>query len=169
MPEVALPWLTGQMLADVIQREGAAASSLDGWRWRELKVLPVAWYDVLARILTKVGDTGVWPVGLLDAYIAMIPRLMVMPLLLAKGLSVLTAGSSLGFLTRFSALVVVVGRLRLGMPLLLILRRFLLVLPILMFISLLLMLSSLLMLLTGDFGKGFELSGFACLVSSCSF
>ena len=117
--------------------------------------MPVAWYDGLARILTKVEDTGFWPVGLLDAYIAMIPRLMVMLLLLAKGLSVLTAGSSLGFLTRFSALVVVVGRLRLGMLLLLILRRFLLVLPILMFISLLLMLSSLLMLLTGGSWTGF--------------
>ena len=47
---------------------------LDGWGWRELKVLPVAWYDGLARILTKVEDVGVWPDGLLDAYIAMIPK-----------------------------------------------------------------------------------------------
>ena len=42
--------------------------------WRELKVLPVAWYDQLARILSKVEDIGVWPKGLLDAYIAMIPK-----------------------------------------------------------------------------------------------
>ena len=42
--------------------------------WRELKVLPVSWYDELARILTKVEDIGVWPDGLLDAYIAMIPK-----------------------------------------------------------------------------------------------
>ena len=42
--------------------------------WRELKVLPVSWFDGLARILTKVEDTGVWPDGLLDAYIAMIPK-----------------------------------------------------------------------------------------------
>ena len=40
----------------------------------ELKVLPVSWYDELARILTKVEDIGVWPEGLLDAYIAMIPK-----------------------------------------------------------------------------------------------
>ena len=53
-PEVALPRLTGQMLADVVMRKGATAGSLDGWGWRELKVLPVACYDVLARILTKV-------------------------------------------------------------------------------------------------------------------
>ena len=39
----------------------ATASSLDGWGWRELKVLPVAWYDQLARILTVVEDSGVWP------------------------------------------------------------------------------------------------------------
>ena len=42
--------------------------------WRELKVLPVSWYDGLARILTKVEDLGVWPDGLLDAYITMIPK-----------------------------------------------------------------------------------------------
>ena len=37
-------------------------------------VLPVSWYDELARILSKVEDLGVWPDGLLDAYIAMIPK-----------------------------------------------------------------------------------------------
>ena len=36
--------------------------------------MPVSWYDGLARILTAVEDTGVWPDGLLDAYIAMIPK-----------------------------------------------------------------------------------------------
>ena len=30
LPEVDLPRLTGQMLADVVQREGATAGSLDG-------------------------------------------------------------------------------------------------------------------------------------------
>ena len=39
-----------------------------------MKVLPVSWYDELARILTLAEDTGVWPEGLLDAYIAMIPK-----------------------------------------------------------------------------------------------
>ena len=73
LPEVHLPRLTGQVLADVVQREGATAGGLDGWGWRELKVLPVSWYDELARILTKVEDLGVWD-GLLDAYIAMIPK-----------------------------------------------------------------------------------------------
>ena len=70
LPEVHLPRLTGQMLADVVRRKGTTAGSLDGWGWRELKV----WYDELARILTEVEDIGVWPDGLLDAYIAMIPN-----------------------------------------------------------------------------------------------
>ena len=74
LPEVSLPCFTGQMLADVVQHKSATAGSLDGWGWRELKVLPVSWYDGLARILTKVEDLGVWPDGLLDAYIAMIPK-----------------------------------------------------------------------------------------------
>ena len=47
----------------VVQRKGATAGSLDGWGWRELKVLPVSSYDELARILTKVEDFGVWPDG----------------------------------------------------------------------------------------------------------
>ena len=52
--------LIGQMLADVVQRKGVSAGSLDGWEWRELKVLPVSWYVELARILAKVEDFGVW-------------------------------------------------------------------------------------------------------------
>ena len=74
LPEVALPRLTGQMLADVVRRKGATAGGLDGWEWRELKVLLFSWYDELARILTKVEDLRVSPDGLLDVYIAMIPK-----------------------------------------------------------------------------------------------
>ena len=74
LPEVALPRLTGQMLADVVQRKGCTAGSLDGWGWREFKVLPVSWFDEQARILTMVEDLSVWPDGLLDAYITMIPK-----------------------------------------------------------------------------------------------
>ena len=73
-PEVDLPRLNGQMLADVVQRKVPLLVVLMDGRWRELKVLPVSWYDELARILTKVEDVGVWPGGLLDAYIAMIPK-----------------------------------------------------------------------------------------------
>ena len=41
---------------------------------RSLKPLPLPWFDGLARILRLVEDTGVWPDGLLDAYVAMIPK-----------------------------------------------------------------------------------------------
>ena len=65
LPEILLPRLTGQMLAGVVQRKGATAGSLDGWGWRELKVLPVSLYDELARILPRwrilaFGQKGCW-------------------------------------------------------------------------------------------------------------
>ena len=69
-----LPPLTGDMLAGVVRRKSATAGSLDGWGWRELKALPDPWFDGLARILALVEEEGVWPDGLLDAYIAMIPK-----------------------------------------------------------------------------------------------
>ena len=73
-PEVHLPRLTGQLLADVVHRKGISAAGLDGWGWRKLKVLPLSWFDELARILSKVEDLGVWPDRLLDASITMIPK-----------------------------------------------------------------------------------------------
>ena len=127
-----------------------------------MKVFPVSWYEELARILTKVEDVGVWPDGLLDAYIAMIPKadgdatplsqrpLSVLPVVYRIWASAcmvsLMIGFGLGCLIPSSVLVVVVGRLKLGMQLLSILRRFLLALLILMFTFLLLMLLSLLIL-----------------------
>ena len=62
----------GRCLLTFALRKSAAAGSRDGGGLRELKVLPVTWYDELARILTVVEDTGVWPDGLLDADIGMI-------------------------------------------------------------------------------------------------
>ena len=69
-----LPPLTGDMLVEVVRRKKATAGSLDGWGWRELKALPASWFDGLARILRLVEEEGIWPDGLLDAYIAMIPK-----------------------------------------------------------------------------------------------
>ena len=74
LPEVALPRLSGEMLAEVVHRKGATAGSSDGWSWRELKALADSWFDGLARILSKVEDTGFWPECLLDAEIAIIPE-----------------------------------------------------------------------------------------------
>ena len=69
LPVISLPRLTGEMFAHVVRRQGATAGSTDGWGWRELKVLPVSWYDQLARILSKVEEIGVWPEGLFDGSI----------------------------------------------------------------------------------------------------
>ena len=69
-----MPPLTGNDLFQFVWCKTAAASSLDGWGWRELKSLPVSWFDGLARIFAKVEELGVWPEGLLDAYIVMIPK-----------------------------------------------------------------------------------------------
>ena len=63
LPKVSLPELIREVLADVVRRKGATAGSLDGWGWRKLKVLPVSWYDHLARIFSKVEENGVWPEG----------------------------------------------------------------------------------------------------------
>ena len=73
-PEVSFPRLSGGLLADVVHRKGVTAGGLDCWGWREFKVLPVSWFDGLARILPGVEDSGIWPEGLLDAYIAMTPK-----------------------------------------------------------------------------------------------
>ena len=165
LSEVHLTRLTGQMLAYVVQRKSATAGSLDVWGWRELKVLPVAWYDELARILAKVEDFGVWPDGLLDAYTAMIPKtdgdathLGERPLCVLLVIHRVWTSARMGHLddwfrswvpdSVFSAGVVAV-LLRLGTLLLLILRRFLLVPLILISIYLLLMSSSLLIPLIG--------------------
>ena len=69
-----LPPLTGDMLVEVVRKKSATAGSLDGWGWRELKALPTPWFDGLASVLRLVEEQGVWPDGLLDAYIAMIPK-----------------------------------------------------------------------------------------------
>ena len=152
LPVFELPRLTGQMLSDVVHRKSATAGSLDGWGWRELNILPVSWFDEPARILTLVEDTGVWPDGLLDAEIAMIPKtdgdatplgqrpLSVLPVvnrIWASARMVQLEGWFKSWVpdSVFSA-GVVVGRWKLGFPLLLILRRFFLVLLILMFIFL---------------------------------
>ena len=167
LPEIHLPRLTGQMLADVVLHKGVSAGGLDGWGWRELKVLPVSWFDELARILSKVEYFGVWPDGLLDAYIAVIPKtdgnalllgrdfLVCFPLYIVFGPLLVwvswRVGLSLGFQTLFKVLVVVVVQLKPGILLLLILRKFFLVLLDLMSTFLSLMLSSPLILLVGVF------------------
>ena len=42
--------------------------------WRDLKALLEAWIDWLAVVLSGVELDGVWPDGLLDAHVTMIPK-----------------------------------------------------------------------------------------------
>ena len=117
------------------RKKKVTAGGLDGWGWREFKVLPVSWFDGLARILSCVEDSGVWPDGLLDAHIAMIPKvdgdatpLVQRPLGVLPVVYRIRASARMGQLegwfrswvpdSVFSAgvLVVVAALLRLGIP-----------------------------------------------------
>ena len=42
--------------------------------WRDLKAISVSWFDWFAVIFSRIELDGVWPDGLLDAYIAMSPK-----------------------------------------------------------------------------------------------
>ena len=68
-----LPRITGRDLQEVARATKSTAGGLDGWAWNEIKALPFPWFSGLAILLVLVETTGVWPQGLLDAYIAMIP------------------------------------------------------------------------------------------------
>ena len=46
-------------------REGATAGSLDGWCWRELKVLPVFWFDELPKTDGDATPLGQRPLSVL--------------------------------------------------------------------------------------------------------
>ena len=52
----------------------STAAGLDGWAWNEIKALSLSWFVGLALVLRQVEAAGQWPQGLLDAYIAMIPK-----------------------------------------------------------------------------------------------
>ena len=69
-----MPVLSGEDLHSAVLAKKSTSGGLDGWTWNELKALPLSWYVGLAWILRLVEDTGVWPDGLLDAYITMIPK-----------------------------------------------------------------------------------------------
>ena len=68
------PRITGRDLQEVARAKKSTAGGLDGWAWNEIKALPLPWFSGLAILLELVESTGTWPQGLLDAYIAMIPK-----------------------------------------------------------------------------------------------
>ena len=47
---------------------------MSGHGMKLIKALPLPWFSGLAILLELVESTGSWPQGLLDAYIAMIPK-----------------------------------------------------------------------------------------------
>ena len=58
----------------LLRQKGLLSVVLDGWPWNEIKALPPAWFSGLAVLLGMVESTVVWPQGLLDAHVAMIPK-----------------------------------------------------------------------------------------------
>ena len=62
--EFDFPPLLGSDLYYVFQHKRVSAGGLDGWGWKELKAFPVAWFDWLAVVLSRVELDGVWPDGL---------------------------------------------------------------------------------------------------------
>ena len=72
--ELDLPPISGKELQEVAWAMKSTAGGLDGWAWNEVKALPLSWFSGLAILLNLVESTGCWPQGLLDVYIAMIPK-----------------------------------------------------------------------------------------------
>ena len=108
-----------------------------GNSWTRDGGMPVASFDGLASVLSKVEEIGAWPDGLLDAYIVMIPKtdqrsLCVLPVVYRIWLllvwSSLRIGYALGSQPLFLVLVVASGRWRLGTLVFCTLRRCFLVL-----------------------------------------
>ena len=73
-PYLDLPRITERDLQEVARAKKSTAGGLDGWAWNEIKALPLPCFSGLAFLSELVETTGVWPQGLLDAYIAMIPK-----------------------------------------------------------------------------------------------
>ena len=73
-PFLDLPILTGEELYEAAMAKKSTGGGLDGWAWNEIKALSLSWFVGLALVLRQIEAAGGWPQGLLDAYIAMIPK-----------------------------------------------------------------------------------------------
>ena len=62
-PVIDLPGITGQDLFDVAGAKKSTAGGLDGWAWKQVKALPLAWCSGLAVLLSMVESTGVGSSG----------------------------------------------------------------------------------------------------------
>ena len=84
-PVFGLPRITGRDLQEVAKANKSTAGGLDGLAGNEVKALSLPLFSGLAILLERVESTGDWPQGLLDAYIAMIPKLMAIQPRLVRG------------------------------------------------------------------------------------
>ena len=66
--------ISGRELQEVARAKKSTAHKLDGWAWNEIEALPPSWFSGVAILWRWLKTTGVWPQGLLDTYIAMIPK-----------------------------------------------------------------------------------------------
>ena len=73
-PQFDLPRTTGRDLQEVARAKKSTAGALGGWAWNEVKALSLPWFSGSAVLLELVETSGVWPQGLLDACIAVIPK-----------------------------------------------------------------------------------------------
>ena len=69
-----LPRNTGRDLQKVARAKKTTAGRLDGWAWNEIQALSLLWFSGVAILVELVESIGIWPPGLLDACIAMIPK-----------------------------------------------------------------------------------------------
>ena len=69
-----LPRISWRDLQELARAKKSPAGGLDGWAWNEIKALPLPWFSGLAILLELVETSGIWPQGLLDDYISIIPK-----------------------------------------------------------------------------------------------
>ena len=72
-PQFDLPRITEQVQEVARAKKSTAGDWMVG-AWNEIKALPLPWFSGLCILLELVETNGVWPQGLLDAYIALIPK-----------------------------------------------------------------------------------------------
>ena len=69
-----LPRIAGRDLHEVAKAKKSTVSGLDGCAWNEVKALRLPQFSDLAILLELVETAVVWPQGLLDTCIVMIPK-----------------------------------------------------------------------------------------------
>ena len=55
-------------------RKSNTVSGNDGWTAEELKMFPLFYLDVLAKIFMKIKKEGVWPKKMANATVALMPK-----------------------------------------------------------------------------------------------